>query len=229
MTRIKSRADNSTFRSGSGLGLGAWLLSGILIAGAAVGVSFVDVGSRDWVQQIGMRGDIERVIKLMEIFAHGTGLFVTGALIWTLAPSYRKNLPRLLAAYGLAGLVVNLIKLLIPRLRPSAGPETNLPETTLNWEYVSQSFPSGHSAAAVALGLSLAILFPRGKWVFMTLAALACLQRVVFDAHWPSDVLAGAAIGVWAVAMLYRTSWADRFFGRIESSQQESPETQTAD
>lgn len=229
MTRIKSRSDGSAFRSGSGLGLGAWLLSGILIAGAAVGVSFVDVGSRDWVQRIGLRGDIERVIKLMEIFAHGTGLIVTGALIWTLAPGYRRNLPRLLAAYGLAGLVVNLIKLLIPRLRPSAGPEMNLPETMLNWDYVSQSFPSGHSAAAVALGLSLAILFPRGRWVFITLAALACLQRVVFDAHWPSDVLAGSAIGVWAVAVLYRTSWADRIFGRFESLPQVNLERKAAD
>lgn len=224
MTGIRGRADSPAFRSGSGLGLGAWLLSGVLMAGAAVGVSFIDVGSREWVQKIGLRGDIERVIKLMEIFAHGTGLIVTGALIWTLAPSYRRNLPRLLAAYGLAGLVVNMIKLLVPRLRPSAGSEANLPETMFNSEYLSQSFPSGHSAAAVALGLSLAILFPRGKWVFMTLAALACLQRVVFDAHWPSDVMAGAAIGVWAVALLYRTAWADRLFGRIERSPQESLE-----
>lgn len=221
MTRIRSRTDSSTFRSGSGIGLGAWLISGFLIAAAAAGVSFIDVGSREWVQKVGLRGDIERVIKLMEIFAHGTGLLVTGALIWTLAPGYRRSLPRLLAAYGLAGLAVNLIKLMIPRLRPSAGPETSLPETTLNWDYLSQSFPSGHSAAAVALGLSLAILFPRGRWVFMTLAALACLQRVVFDAHWPSDVLAGAAIGVWAVAVVYRTAWSDRVFNRIENSQRE--------
>jgi membrane-associated phospholipid phosphatase len=221
---MKSRTEGAALRSGSGVGLGAWLFSGILIAGAAAGVSWVDVGSREWVQKIGLRGDIERVIKLMEIFAHGTGLLVTGALIWTLAPGYRRSLPRLLAAYGLAGLVVNLTKLLIPRLRPSAGVDANLPETALNWDYLSQSFPSGHSAAAVALGLSLAILFPRGQWVFMTLAGLACLQRVVFDAHWPSDVLAGAAIGVWAVAVVYRTAWADRLFNRIENAPIESAE-----
>jgi len=224
MTRMKSCTEGAALRSGSGVGLGAWLFSGILIAGAAAGISWIDVGSREWVQKIGLRGDIERVIKLMEIFAHGTGLLVTGALIWTLAPGFRRSLPRLLAAYGLAGLVVNLTKLLIPRLRPSAGVDANLPETTLNWDYLSQSFPSGHSAAAVALGLSLAILFPRGQWVFMTLAGLACLQRVVFDAHWPSDVLAGAAIGVWAVAVVYRTAWADRLFNRIENASTEYSE-----
>lgn len=224
MTPMRSRTDSNAFRSGSGIGLGPWLLSGFLIAGAAAGISFIDVGSRELVQKIGLRGDIERVIKLMEIFAHGTGLLVTGALIWTLAPGYRRCLPRLLAAYALAGLAVNLTKLMIPRLRPSAGPEASLPESTLNWDYLSQSFPSGHSAAAVALGLSLAILFPRGRWVFMTLAALACLQRVVFDAHWPSDVLAGAAIGVWAVAVVYQSAWADRFFNRIESGPIENNE-----
>jgi membrane-associated phospholipid phosphatase len=198
-----------------------WLVGGLLLAGAAVGVSSVDIGARQWLQSLGLRGDLERVIKLMEIFAHGTGLFVTAALIWTLAPDYRRRLPRLLAAYGLAGVTVNLIKLVVPRLRPSAGPEVSLPDSWGNWEYLSQSFPSGHSAAAVALALSLALLFPRGQWVFLVLAVLACLQRVVFDAHWPSDVLAGAAIGVWAVAIVFRTAWAERLFSKIEKRQTE--------
>jgi undecaprenyl-diphosphatase len=195
-----------------------WLAGGLVLAIAAAGVSSLDLGARQWIQSLGLRGDLERVIKLMEIFAHGTGLLVTLALIWTLAPDYRLRLPRLLAAYGLAGLTVNLIKVLVPRLRPSAGPEASLPAGWGNWEYLSQSFPSGHSAAAVALALSLALLFPRGRVVFLILATLACLQRIIFDAHWPSDVLAGAAIGVWAVAVVYRTAWAERLFRHIEKS-----------
>lgn len=195
-----------------------WLAGGLVLAIAAAGVSSLDLGARQWIQSLGLRGDLERVIKLMEIFAHGTGLLVTLALIWTLAPDYRLRLPRLLAAYGLAGLTVNLIKVLVPRLRPSAGPEASLPAGWGNWEYLSQSFPSGHSAAAVALALSLALLFPRGRVVFLILATLACLQRIIFDAHWPSDVLAGAAIGVWAVAVVYRTAWADQLFRHIEKS-----------
>lgn len=199
----------------------SWLASGLGLACAAAGVSQLDVGARQWLQSIGFRGDLERVIKLMEIFAHGTGLLVTAALIWTLAPEFRRRLPRLLAAYGLAGLTVNAIKLLVPRLRPSAEPEASLPAAWGgNWEYLTQSFPSGHSAAAVALALSLALLFPRGRWVFLTLATLACLQRVMFDAHWPSDVLAGAAIGVWAVALVFRTAWAESLFGKIETPRQ---------
>lgn len=193
-----------------------WLAGGLVLAVAAGGVSLVDGGAREWLQTIGMRGDLERVLKLMEIFAHGTGLLITGLLIWTLAPDHRRYLPRLLAAYALAGLTVNLIKLLIPRLRPSAGDEVALPSGWGNWEYLTQSFPSGHSAAAVTLALSLAILFPRGRWVFLLFAGLACLQRIVFNAHWPSDVLAGGAIGVWAVAIVFRSAWADRLFARVE-------------
>ncbi len=193
-----------------------WILGGVAMASAAFLVSWMDVNSREMVKSIGLRGDIERTIKLMEIFAHGTGLLVAIALIWTLSPTSRRCLPRLLAAYGLAGVTVNLIKLLVPRLRPSAGPEDSLPETWGNWNDLSQSFPSGHSAAAVALALSLALLFPRGRWVFLTLAGLACLQRIVFDAHWPSDVLAGATVGIWAVAVIYRTTWADQLFGPLE-------------
>lgn len=223
MSRLNQTARS---RSESGGGFGNWVLGGGLLAASALVISFVDVGSRQWVQTLGMRGDLERVIKLMEIFAHGTGLLVTLALVWTLSPRHRRDLPRLLVAYGLAGLTVNLIKLTVPRLRPSAGEEAVLPETWGNWEYLSQSFPSGHSAAAVALALSLGILFPRGRWVFLVLAALACLQRVVFDAHWPSDVLAGAAVGVWAVAIAYRTAWAERLFSRIENSKAEESSLQ---
>lgn len=222
-SRVESRAE--ILKGGGGpAAWRPWLASGLGLICAAAGVSQLDVGARQWLQSLGLRGDLERVIKLMEIFAHGTGLLVTVALIWTLAPEFRRRLPRLLAAYGLAGVSVNAIKLLVPRLRPSAGPEASLPAGWGNWEYLSQSFPSGHSAAAVALALSLAVLFPRGRWVFLALAGLACLQRVVFDAHWPSDVLAGAAIGVWAVAVVFRTAWAERLFRRVEHpAEQQKP------
>ena len=40
------------------------------------------------------------------------------------------------------------------------------------------------------------MLYPRGRWMFALFAALAMLQRVDAQAHYCSDVLAGAAIGL---------------------------------
>lgn len=62
----------------------------------------------------------------------------------------------------------------------------------------SPSFPSGHTASAFALATSLSIRYP--KWYVIAPSALwACsvgFSRMNQGAHYPSDVLAGAAIGI---------------------------------
>ncbi len=60
------------------------------------------------------------------------------------------------------------------------------------------SLPSGHAAAAVAVAVALSAgHFPLAG-LYLVFAALVCLGRVVLGAHYPGDVLAGAAIGWFA-------------------------------
>ena len=71
-----------------------------------------------------------------------------------------------------------------------------------SWKHANyrESFPSSHSACAVALSVVLAAYYPPAAVTFWVLAiACACL-RYVLDAHWPSDVLGGIALG-YAVAV----------------------------
>lgn len=60
------------------------------------------------------------------------------------------------------------------------------------------SFPSGHTASAFALATSLSISYP--KWYIITPSALwSCgvgIARINQGVHYPSDVIAGAAIGI---------------------------------
>lgn len=62
----------------------------------------------------------------------------------------------------------------------------------------SPSFPSGHTAMAFSLATSLSIKYP--KWYVIAPSALwACsvgLSRLNEGVHYPTDVLAGAALGV---------------------------------
>ncbi|BAS26635.1 phosphatase PAP2 family protein [Limnochorda pilosa] len=57
------------------------------------------------------------------------------------------------------------------------------------------SFPSGHTSSAFALATVLAGRYPDGAVVWYALAAGVGLSRIYTGDHWPSDVLAGAAVG----------------------------------
>jgi len=74
----------------------------------------------------------------------------------------------------------------------------------------SEAFPSGHTVTAFSFaGLLILGLRPRWPWVVLLLvaASLMGISRMVAGVHWPTDVLAGAIVGlssaagaVWLVA-----------------------------
>ena len=75
------------------------------------------------------------------------------------------------------------------------------------------SFPSGHTAAAFSLATSLSITYP--KWYVIAPAAVwACgvgFSRINQGVHYPSDVMAGAAIGMGcAFANVYINRWLNK-------------------
>lgn len=57
------------------------------------------------------------------------------------------------------------------------------------------SFPSGHTLHAVAFGLVALFYFPLLATVLIPFIVMVAMSRVVLGLHYPSDVLAGAAIG----------------------------------
>jgi undecaprenyl-diphosphatase len=57
------------------------------------------------------------------------------------------------------------------------------------------SFPSGHTVHAVAFTLIAVSHFPAVASVLVPFTLLVALSRVVLGLHYPSDVLAGAAVG----------------------------------
>lgn len=57
------------------------------------------------------------------------------------------------------------------------------------------SFPSGHTLHAVSFAWQATAHFPELGWVLVPIAALIAGSRVVLGLHYPTDVLAGAAIG----------------------------------
>ena len=103
----------------------------------------------------------------------------------------------------LGGVVAEVLKLLVRRLRPDAetfgyafraftdGPLSNR----------GMGMPSSHTLVAFAGAFALARLFPGATWVWILLAAGCGLTRVLATAHFLSDTVTAACVG-WAVAAL---------------------------
>jgi len=66
-------------------------------------------------------------------------------------------------------------------------------------------FPSGHAALAFATAAAVAMLWPRSRWRWgaYLIAAITAAERVAENAHWLSDVVAAAALGVGGVRLLH--------------------------
>lgn len=88
------------------------------------------------------------------------------------------------------------LKELVGRQRPSEQP-TDI--DVIRPFSGGDSFPSGHTAVAFALAESVN-LTTRSRWapwITYPTATLVGWSRVHDDVHWASDVVAGAALGVW--------------------------------
>ena len=134
-----------------------------------------------------------------------------GALILLWRRQWRSTL--LLLVITLSGrLLVDWQKIWAHRVRPED--QAHLVEVQ------SFSFPSGHSANATLVWLCLALLLPKGErsralatWAAVWLALAVGASRVVLGVHWPSDVIAGWAFGLFWTMLLLRLTGQEEIKG----------------
>jgi len=129
-----------------------------------------------------------------------------------------------MAAIGSGWIVSNVLKMGFDRPRPDLVPHGSIVYTA--------SFPSGHAMMSAVTYLTLAVLLGRAvpSWrlrsfflfVAMFLTVLAGVSRVYLGVHWPTDVVAGWAVGAaWAGMCWLVERWMQER-GMVESTPQDA-------
>jgi membrane-associated phospholipid phosphatase len=134
---------------------------------------------------------VERAAILLGRAGNNGVIWVAIGVVLALVDSSNREAWLTCAVLGPVAIAVNyVIKLLARRPRPVL---EGLPP--LGGAPSSLSFPSAHATSSFAVATAMARVEPVAALAFILAAALA-LGRPYLGMHYPSDVLAGALIGV---------------------------------
>lgn len=158
----------------------------------AVGRWVVQAAGPAWV-------DAARVLSMAHT-ARGIAVIVAGAVVLLLALRDRAGALWLVLAFYSGAALNHALKHLVQRPRPQQ----------LEFAVTDFAFPSGHAAQATLLYGALLVLLWRHTtsraWrtaaavAALLLVAAVCASRVLLQAHWFSDVVAGVLVGAaWLV------------------------------
>ncbi|KJC53822.1 phosphoesterase [Bradyrhizobium sp. LTSP849] len=137
------------------------------------------------------------VVALVAAGLHGTRR--------TLLLGLGTRLQYLFLAVAASVFIAEILKFIIGRGRPFVGGKAN-PFNFVPFQGTEAYFslPSAHAVTAFALAFAVSALWPRLRVFMFTYAIVILLTRLVLLAHHPSDVVAGALVGmVGAMAVRY--------------------------
>lgn len=171
----------------------------------------LDGGILLWIQAYLRQEWLDPVVKAFTHLGDGGLLWILLCLALLLYPRTRRVGAAVAMALVLSLICTNMIlKPLVQRTRPWLVVEGL---TALVAEHDMNSFPSGHTSAALAAAAACwgTLSKKKARSAVLTLAVIMGLSRLYVGVHYPSDVLAGALVGIFCGFMSCRIlSWVEK-------------------
>jgi membrane-associated phospholipid phosphatase len=193
-----------------------WILLAVWTA-AFIAALLIDRTTAEWVRRVHPLAKGSSLAWWLKLPGDFRFVLVVAAVLVLLQPRRWSRVIPVVLTGPLVGLVYLFLKWCVGRHRPviEIAPFALHPFARglhgLVGAEKGLSFPSGHAAMAFAAATCLAAIVRRGAAVFYLLAAGVAAERVLENAHYPSDVVAGAGFGVCCGLLSLRI--ATRCFG----------------
>jgi undecaprenyl-diphosphatase len=183
-----------------------WLI-GIVIAVVAIASAFHFDGTvRDFMtqhQSPGMRNFMRKVSLFGDWPSHvAFGLLLLGIAWQRHSKKWMRVFLSMLLAMAIAGLAGTVIKRMVPRARPSVKSELRWGGPRFSTKY--HAFPSGHVLASTAFFGVLILVRRRVGLACLPIPILIGFSRMYLGAHYLSDVVCAAVLGILCAALVWR-------------------------
>lgn len=151
--------------------------------------------------ELKFKGDLKRETQFLAQYGQSACTPLVFILIWQMDPRHLNAAMPVGLGVLITSVIVMILKRLIGRVRPGREQAGKFLGPSFKHANYRESFPSSHTACAVALSAMLAQMYPLGASTFWTLAGICAFLRYALDAHWPSDIVGGALIGYVTAAL----------------------------
>ena len=131
-------------------------------------------------------------------------------------------------AIALPGIVADVIKPLVGRVRPGVAVESDVAFAPFTLGYAYHSFPSGHANTMAALAVAAVATFGARALPIVLATMVVAMSRVVIGVHYLSDVVAGILLGGALAWLVVRTAAGAGFGFTVRPSGANAPRLDAA-
>ncbi len=189
-----------------------WVLFYLLVGACAL-LLFLERLGLPTTLALQFKGDVKRETRWLAQYGQSVCTPVAALLVFQLDP-HTGAIPLHRAIVLIGGVlgtsvVAMLLKRILGRVRPGREHAGRFLGPSLKHANYRESFPSSHSACAVALSVLLSLWYPAAAPTVWGLAIACAALRYLLDAHWPSDVMGGITLGygIAYATFVYSQRW----------------------